>query len=253
MRFSLIAVVALTASTIAQPARNPSHDDAPLERIVGEQPNGGPYVLSPPIVTWSDNAPFNIGRAASIPTGFEAAPEVRNVGVIPHEIAEDLKKRRRVSVAGMTVREALDTFVAIDPRYRWMEIDGVPVVRPWKAWADPEHPLNRVVTPVSWPEIDLATAHMNMATLIAGTIGRWPQIEPVIGPVPGAGRGPSFAVQTGPIAILELLNTIAEAHGSAGWWLRHNCTDLDPRAVEVWLSAYDGYGGGGCRTTKRQW
>ena len=117
MRLPLTAIVvaAFTASILTRPG-NAGSDAAPLERIVNEGLNGGPYLASPPIATWSDNAPF-----------------------------------------------------------------------------------------------------------------------------------------TGPIAILELLNTIAKAHGCAGWCIRHRCTDRDLVAIEVWVQAYEGYGGGGCRVTKRQW
>ena len=42
----------------------------------------------------------------------------------------------------MTVGDALKKLSALDPRYRWIESDGVIVVRPIAAWSDPKNVLN---------------------------------------------------------------------------------------------------------------
>lgn len=217
-----------------------------LDRVVAEQPDGGPFVLTPPLPYWSEGVVLAMGRAAGIVVGFEAHPDVKYVGdVASEQIAADIKTLRRISLGGKTVREALDTIVAVDPRYRWLDVHGVPVVRPWASWTDPRNPLNQVVAPVVWPETDLATALSEVVRLITGTT--------TMGPVPGAGRGPTFAVQTGPIAVMELLNTIATAHGGAvRWYMRHHCTSVDPRAVYLHLEAFDEnqpHGLGSCRRT----
>ena len=216
-----------------------------LDRIVAPQSNGGPFVLTPPLPYWSEGAVLSVARAAGIVVGFEAVPGVTHVGDIATEqIAADIKSRRRIALAGKTVREALDTIVAIDTRYRWMDIHGVPVVRPWASWTEPGHPLNQVVAPVAWKDIDLATASAKVMALVTHTA------EPG-GPVPGAGRGPRFTVETGPVAVLELLNAIGVAHGGpVTWHMRHRCTTADPRAIYIHLQAYDGdqlWGLGSCR------
>ena len=233
--------VSLSAGTLqtSQPAA-----DSVLDRIIPEGIGGGPYVMSPPLPHWADGAPIAVGRAVGIAIGFEAAPEVRHVGeVATAEIAAAIKARQRVSLAGKTVREALDVIVAIDPRYRWVDVHGIPVVRPWASWTDPRHPLNQVVAPVDWRETDLATSLSRVVALITGTN--------ISGAVPGSGRGPTLTVQTGPIAVIELLNTIAVAHGGGvGWYMRHSCTSADPRAVYLHIQAYDGqqvHGLGTCR------
>lgn len=215
-----------------------------LDRIVVGQPNGGPYVLAPPIRDWSDEATIGVGSAADIVVGFEAAPEVERMHVAMTAARKaEIDARRRISLAGKTVREALDTIVAIDPRYRWVDIHGVPVVRPWASWVDPKHLLNQVVGGVDWPETNLNKARSDVETLMTGTV--------VSGPVPGAERAPFFKVQTGPIAIMELLNTIALAHGHAYWQVRHRCAPNDPRALQVELRSYSHAevvgGGSGCR------
>jgi hypothetical protein len=72
-----------------------------------------------------------------------------------------------------------------------------------------------------------------------------------MGPVPGAERPPFFAVKTGPIAILELLDSVALAHGHAYWQVRHRCAPNDPRALQIELRTYADAeqpgGGSGCR------
>jgi hypothetical protein len=224
--------------------QNPQTESV-LDRIVTAQPNDGPFVLTPPLPYWSEGSVLSVGRAAGIVVGFEAVAGVKHVGeVATEQIAADIKTRRRIALAGKTVREALDTIVAIDPRYRWLDVNGVPVVRPWASWTDPRHPLNQVVAPIVWPEIDLATALSKVSALVSGT--------DTSGPVPGSGRGPVFAVRTaGPIAVMELLNAIGVAHGGpVAWHMRHYCTSADPRAIYLHLQAYDGdqlWGLGSCR------
>ncbi len=105
-----------------------------LDRVVAPQPNGGPFVFAPPIKDWSDQAVIGVGHAADVVVGFEAAPEVERLLVpMTEQRRAEIASRRRISLAGKTVREALDTIVAIDPRYRWIDVHGVPVVRPWGA------------------------------------------------------------------------------------------------------------------------
>jgi hypothetical protein len=208
-----------------------------LDRIVAAQPNGGPFVFAPPIKDWSDQSVLGVGSAADIVVGFEAAPEVEHLlGPMTDARKAQIDSRRRISLAGKTVREALDTVVAIDPRYRWVDIHRVPVVRPWASWVDPNHLLNKVVGAVEWPETNLTKALFDVATLMTGTV-----------PMPAmtANRPPFFRVQTGPIAIMELLNTVALAHGHAYWQVRHRCAPNDPRALQVQLESYRHAGVGG--------
>jgi hypothetical protein len=203
-----------------------------LDRIVAPQTNGGPFVFAPPIKDWSDQAVIGVGKAADIVVGFEAAPEVERL-LVPMTAARkaELDSRRRISLAGKPVREALDTIVAIDPRYRWIDVHGVPVVRPWTSWVDPKHLLNQVVGAVDWPETNLSRALWDVETLMTGTV--------MAGSVPGADRAPFFTVQTaGPVAIMELLNTVALAHGHAAWQVRHRCSPNDPRAIELQVLSY---------------
>lgn len=48
---------------------------------------------------------------------------------------------------GMTLREALDALVAMQPSYAWFDQDGTIAIRPRDAWADPDSILARPVKP----------------------------------------------------------------------------------------------------------
>src|SRR5687768_275057 len=41
-----------------------------------------------------------------------------------------------VNLRGLTIGDALRKLSALDPRYRWVEMDGVIVMRPLEAWSD---------------------------------------------------------------------------------------------------------------------
>jgi hypothetical protein len=50
-----------------------------------------------------------------------------------------------MSLTGKRVGEALNDLVAADPRYKWLESDGVVVIRPVAAWANRQHFLHRII------------------------------------------------------------------------------------------------------------
>jgi hypothetical protein len=223
-------LIAVTVLCIAAMVSLDGQTESVLDRVVAPQPNGGPFVFAPPIKDWSDQAVIGVGHAADVVVGFEAAPEVERLLVpMTEQRRAEIASRRRISLAGKTVREALDTIVAIDPRYRWIDVHGVPVVRPWGAWVDAKHLLNQVVGGVDWPETNLGTALLDVETLMTGTVPS---------PSLAADRPPFFKVQTGPIAIMELLNTVALAHGHAAWQVRHRCSPNDPRAIELQMLSH---------------
>jgi hypothetical protein len=212
-----------------------------LDRIVAPQPNGGPFVFAPPINDWSDEAIIGVGYAADVVVGFEAVPEVEPILVpLKDQRRAELATRRKISLAGKTVRGALDTIVAVDPRYRWIDVHGVPVLRPLAAWVDPKHLLNQVVAGVDWRGTNLSKALFDVETLMTGTSPLPPQL---------AVHPPFFDVRTERTSILDLLNAVAVAHGHAAWQVRHRCSPNDPRALEVQILSYrrdEIAGGVGC-------
>ena len=232
MKHALVATLALClVGTESAPGQD-NETESVLDRIVTALPNGRPFVLAPPIPTFSDEAVLQVGAAAGVVVGFEAAPEVERMLVpLTEERRAEIASRRKIPLPGKTVRQALDTIVAMDQRYRWIDVHGVPVVRPWASWVDSKHLLNQVVGAVDWPETNLSKALLDIETLMTGTVSA--------GPIPGADRAPFFHLRTGPIAIMELLNAAAMAHSRAAWQVRHRCSPNDPRALQLQLMSYD--------------
>ena len=81
-----------------------------------------------------------IARSARVPIGFEEVagtpmPYDGNLSRIPSSEGTGL--------IGLTVGEAVDALVSADPRYSWREQDGLILIRPVEAWADPAHFLHQ--------------------------------------------------------------------------------------------------------------
>ena len=97
-------------------------------------------------------------RVAEVPFGFEAdqtSPRLTTgAAVEAHEVT-----------AG-TLRQALDGFVRMDPRYEWRDAAGVFVMRSRTAWSDPHGTLTRRVHDIDWREIDTIGAFNRIAHLL---------------------------------------------------------------------------------------
>lgn len=77
-----------------------------------------------------------IARAANIPLGIEDPFDCRPGGralVSPNAV---------VRLTDMTARQALDHVTSFQRTFRWIDMDGVAVVRPERAWYDPKNVLN---------------------------------------------------------------------------------------------------------------
>ncbi len=117
-------------------------------------------------------------------------------------------------IGGMTVRELLDKGVETDKRYAWREVDGVPVVRLKEAWDDSRDPLSRRL-----PE-PLVLRDVSIAEAIAAV-----QVALDSGATPGVGQArrtvdeTRFSVRIPAGPLLNAVNAIVSAHGSASWLL----------------------------------
>jgi hypothetical protein len=211
MSAKLIPLALCAAATIAASPRQPAETKPALDRVIARQPDGGPYVFSPPLTTIADPAVLRVGSAAGVTLGFEALPGAgRHVSP---EVMAEMKARERVPLAGKTVRDALDVFVANDPRYHWVDIHGVPVVRPRQAWVDPLNPLNRVGGPIDWQQVGLGQALRLLVTGLSGIIHE---------SLPDR-YGHTFSLKLQTAGLLEMLNEISLAHGELMWEVRHSC------------------------------
>jgi hypothetical protein len=142
-------------------------------------------------------------RAAGVPFGFEAdeaAPrETTGAPVEAHD------------VTARTLREALDGFVRMDPRYEWRDVQGVFVVRTRAAWSDARDALNRPVRDVDWTDLDPIALFNRVARLLYPDAPR----DPFEGML--LSRARPFAVQLRQGTVLDVLNAAARADGQLGW------------------------------------
>lgn len=113
------------------------------------------------------------------------------------------------NLQGLTVREALDEFVAGDRRYHWGELDGVIVVRPVRAWNDKRNRLNQDFPALSLVDADLRDVLTTVVNAAHGDPRQTETTLPAIGKSVTAGFGGGW--------MLNGLAAIARADGQIVW------------------------------------
>ncbi len=110
-----------------------------------------------------------------------------------------------------TLREALNGFVRMDPRYEWRDMAGVLVIRTPAAWARSRGALSLPVGAIDWRDVDVIEAFNRIAHLL------YP--DSAHPPFEGVAASPTrlLTVQLGPGTMLDLLNAIARTDGQLGW------------------------------------
>lgn len=164
-----------------------------LDRVVSDLSPIQPLQVSG--VTTFDVGPLSL--VTGVPMGIERAGGSQ----LPPPTAP------RVTVSGLTLRNALDVMMRLEPGYEWREIDGVIVIRPVASWEDPTHPLRIPAPPLSVPALSVDAAK----ALVAALLGK-PLIEPIR---PGEGKTFNLDVRDG--TMFDLLNAIVRAHGELAW------------------------------------
>lgn len=147
-------------------------------------------------------------------------------------------------MTGGTLRDALDTLVRSDPRYLWQSMNGVAVVRPVLASADPDNLLNQPVQDIDWQDVTAEEALRNVRALIHGS-SNVPPTPPVS---EHDGRRLSVRVRSG--SVLDVLNEIVRAHGELMWsvvYVGHQRPGVVQIGPEISLKWLDGHGIGGIR------
>ena len=152
-----------------------------------------------------------LARASHIATGFEEDREdmpgcagwFARVDVIHTDSAD----------SSITVRQVLDQLVALAPRYRWVDMDGVAVIRPIAAWTDSADVLNGRVAPL----------HLAVAT-VSDTLDILFRKRPDDSPPPGLNHlnfnKPPFAMTFDGGTMVEAFNALVRSSGNAGWMTR---------------------------------
>jgi hypothetical protein len=152
------------------------------------------------------SAALQIARSLGLPGGVEGLPER-----CPHPRAPPPNVSERLSLGGMTAREAMDALVRIDSHYRWVESGGVLVLRPVDAWDGANHFLHRTVASFGFSDANVNGA----VSAVQKALGPW-RFAPAERPTTefGARR---FSLTLGATSILEALSAVVRAHGALSW------------------------------------
>ena len=144
-----------------------------------------------------------------------------------------------INLQSLSVGQALKKLTSIDPRYRWMERDGVIVVRPLEAWADPNNMLNFTTESFVLNDVNVGSA---IATVVAALTAQGRSFEVLEASAERTEEGRRrFSVKTGPTSVGEALSAIVRAHGAAWWEFQLGSTQQNPLPV-VRIHTFDGTG-----------
>jgi hypothetical protein len=232
----LFAVATAGQPVIAQQPSTPSSSSAgtqapPRLDAIIEEPNIDIFVPAPRCSVPAVAA--RVLQSVGIPAGIEYAAE--SCGDTP-SLAADAE---RVTLTGLSVREALSRLVSIDPRYHWNETNGIIALRPLKAWNDRAHFLHRIAPSLRIDAENLAVAlHVIQAALGAPSIAKPEQFgrQTPQGTVP-------IAVHLGTAAsAYEALNAVVRAHGSMRWRVTYCGEQARHEFATMWMETYDGSG-----------
>ena len=162
-----------------------------LQRVVPYMEDGSPHVLE-----------GNVRRDVAVLARHTGVP--MGVHVVP---APRRPSRRPVPVSGLRLRDALETFVRIDPQYQWQEEQGVVVVRPAGASEDPVNPLYRPVRNVQLEDVTIG----RVLEYITSHLARRPF------PRRAVGDSRRFSIDLAEGTFFDVLNETVRAHGHMLW------------------------------------
>ena len=189
-------------------------------------------VLPPSVTQIHAKGITHLASSLGVPSGFEEAGAfvefVSKPFRVPKEgISTDPPREFMVEVSGLTLRQALDAYVAADRRYEWREMDGVVVLRPAASWGRSGHPLAAAAGAVRLRDARISEAFDALRRAVEST--RQPPALPF-----GDERRISVDFPGG--SVLQLANAIVRAYGRLSWSLVSNegLFPLEPGKA-VWI------------------
>jgi hypothetical protein len=149
--------------------------------------------------------------------------------------ADRASRGEPIDLYGLTIEQAFARLVALDPRYRILEHDGVFVLRSVQAWGDPQNMLNFKSGSFA---VEDATLGIALDTLVSAITGEAPPSEDRFGSrtEQSARR---FSIKTGVTSAGSALDAIVRAHGAAIWIVREGTIG---RVISVFTFDGDGFG-----------
>jgi hypothetical protein len=221
--------ILLTILAIVAPLSLAANAGQPLDRVISES-----IRLRVPVgACAAPGIAVRISRSLEIPAGIEYFPEVCRPRT-PDPSSEE------VEFSGLTAKEALDKLVGLDPRYRWLESDGVVVFRPLAASTDPTHFLHQSIPDFTITDVGIARAF----GAVQGAIGPHSVSSRPDVPERTPQGNQHFSVTLGATSPFEALNAIARAHGSMMWLVTYCKPEARVEFAEFRFFTFDGSGGG---------
>jgi hypothetical protein len=218
-----LALLVAIAPALAAPAAQETQEIPPLERIVGRNIILRPadnHCLVPSLVR-------SIARDVGLPAGVEHLP-----GACDYRRPPNADPGSWVALIGMSVREALNTLTAFDPRYHWIESEGVILVRPLEAWGDEDHLLHQTIGKFSAEEEHAGILLNRLRARLTDVREREPWL--MTPQTPDAARPLTFHLPA-TTAILAL-DAIVREHGSLTWVVEY-CRP-ERRLEYVWMRVW---------------
>lgn len=144
-----------------------------------------------------------------------------------------------LNLRGLTIGEALEKLVTMDPRYRAVQRDGVVVIRPVAAWADATNVLNFTTSSFALEDTTLGGALDAIVSAISG-VPRGLAASLGTRTEQGARK---FSVKTGAASAGAALEAIVRAHGAAYWIVRESQPDREGQlGRNIFFHTFDGTG-----------
>jgi hypothetical protein len=227
-----VTVLGLASSVIrAQPETVPT-----LQQLIDRQ-------LDVPLPVHTCTVPdvvSALARRGYIVAGIESLP-----GDCLAARQETPRSRETIPLIGLTVADVLAKLVELDGRYRWIDLDGVIVVRPLSAWGDRDHWLHSIASSFDVDQQHIGTA---LFQIVRGITGEDRPI-PTTGMQTELGQR-KISLHLRGVSVLEVLNAIVREHGAA-WWEARDHARVAERQEDrmLWIYTPDHSGLG--VTTKR--
>jgi len=147
-----------------------------------------------------------VARVANVPLGFENAAGCGfgQRAVVPTD-------RASVLIAS-TAREAFDEVAALNPNFRWEEIDGMAIVRPSSAWQNRDNLLNLPARSFQLMNVDAGDALYRVLDAATPNVGYEPSRKRASGVLDAP-----VSVDFSGGSLLRALNAVVRAKGDAEW------------------------------------
>lgn len=199
-----ITLLVALVLALAAPAAQEAQEIPALERIIHRN-----IMLRPPLNhCGAASVTAAIAGSVGLPAGVEYLP-----GACNYRLPAQEDQGSWIPLIGLTVGEALERLKAFDPRYHWVESDGVLIVRPIEAWGDEEHPLHESIGEFAADEEHAGILLHRLRSRLTGA--REPHPWEIVPRTP-EGAKPLTLHLTAASAILAL-DAIVRAHGALVW------------------------------------